>query len=83
MVLESLEDFLDLGPVLFFVIGVNEDVVQVYKDADVEQVHEDIIHKSLKCSRSIGKSERHDTPFERAVSGLERCFPFVTFSDTD
>jgi hypothetical protein len=31
---ESSEDFLDLSPVLFFVIGVNEDVVQVYKDAD-------------------------------------------------
>jgi hypothetical protein len=63
MVLESEEDFSDLSPVLFFVIGVNEDVIQVYKDADVKQVREDVIHKSLKCSRSIGKSERHDTPF--------------------
>jgi hypothetical protein len=80
---ESSEDFLDLGPVLFFVIGVNEDVVQVYKDADVEQVRKDVIHKSLKCSRSICNSQRHDTPFEGAVSGSEDCFPFVTFLDTD
>jgi hypothetical protein len=83
MVSEASEDFSDLSPVLFMVIGVNEDVVQVYKDADIEQVHEDVIHKSLKSSWSIGKSERHDTPFEGAVSGSERCFPFVTFSDMD
>jgi hypothetical protein len=83
MVLESLEDFLDLSPVLFFVIGVNEDVVQVYQDAAVKQVHKDIIHKSLKCSQSIGKSERHDAPFTGAISGSECCFPFVTFTDTD
>jgi hypothetical protein len=80
---ESSEDFSDLSPVLFFAIGINEDVVQVYKDADVEQVRKDVIHKSLKSSRSIHKSERHDTPFEGAVSGLKRCLPFVTFSDTD
>jgi hypothetical protein len=83
MVLESSEDFSDLSPVLFFIIGVNEDVVQVYKDADVKQVREDVIHKSLKCNRSIGKSERHDTPFKGAISGSECGFPFVTFSDTD
>jgi hypothetical protein len=83
MMSESSEDFSDLSPLLFFIIGVNEDVVQVYKDADVEQVRKDVIHKSLKCSRSIGKSERHDTPFEGAVSGSECCFPFVTFSDMD
>jgi hypothetical protein len=41
---ESSEDFSDLSPVLFFVIGVNEDVIQVYKDADVKQVRKDIIH---------------------------------------
>jgi hypothetical protein len=83
MVSELSEDFSDLSPVLFFVIRVNEDVVQVYKDADVEQVCKDVIHKSLKCSWSIGKSERHDTPFERAISGLKCCFPFVTFLDMD
>jgi hypothetical protein len=74
MVSESLEDFLDLSPVLFFVIGVNEDVVQVYKDADIKQVHKDVIYKSLKCSWSIGKSERYDTPFEGAISGSDIVF---------
>jgi hypothetical protein len=83
MMSESSEDFSDLSLVLFFVIRVNEDVIQVYKDTDVEQVRKDVIHKSLKCSRSIGKSERHDTPFKGAILGLEHCFPFVTFSDMD
>jgi hypothetical protein len=81
MVSESEEDFSDLGPVLFFVIRVDEDVIQIYKDADIEQVRKNVIHKSLKCSRSIGESERHDTPFKGAISGSECCFPFVTFSD--
>jgi hypothetical protein len=66
---ESLEDFSDLSPVLLFIIGVNEDDVQVYKDADVKQVRKGVIHKSLKSSGSIGKSKRHDTPFKGAVSG--------------
>jgi hypothetical protein len=48
MVSELSEDFSDLGLVLIFIIRVNEDVVQVYQDADVKQVHEDIIHKLLK-----------------------------------
>jgi hypothetical protein len=80
---ESSEDFSDLSLVLFFVIGVKEDVIQVYEDADVKQVCKDVIHKSLKCSWSIGKSEGHDTPFKGAVSGSECGFPFITFSDTD
>jgi hypothetical protein len=83
MVLESLEDFSDLNPVLIFIIGVNENVIQAYEDMDVEQVRKDVIHKSLKCNQSNGKSERHDTPFKRAVLGSECGFPFVTFSDTD
>jgi hypothetical protein len=83
MVSESLEDFSDLSPVLLFIIGVNEDVVQVHEDADVEQVCKDIIHKSLKCGWSIGKSERHDTPFKGAIMGSECCFPFITFLDMD
>jgi hypothetical protein len=63
MMSESSEDFSYLSLVLFFIIGVDEDVVQVYKDADIEQVRKDVIHKPLKCSQSIGKSKRHDTPF--------------------
>ena len=37
----------------------------------------------LKSGRGVGKSEVHNTPLKRAISSVERGFPFVTFTDPD
>ncbi len=62
------------------VIGIDEDVVEVYDYGNVNHVSKNIVHKALERRRSIGEPKRHDTPFEGAVTGPEGCFPFVTFS---
>src|SRR5882724_33325 len=39
------------------VVGINEDVIQIYDDYDVN-------HKSLKCGRCISKPFRHYQPLK-------------------
>ena len=43
----------------------------------------DIVHEALKSSGSIGKSERHDTPFKGSVACVESGFPFIALLDLD
>ena len=46
--LEALEDFADMFSVLFHVVRVDEDVIQVYKNAYIKHVREDVIHEALE-----------------------------------
>ena len=57
---ESSKYFADMFSVKFFVVGIDEDVVEVNDYADIEHVGEDVIHESLKSGWSVGESERHD-----------------------
>ncbi len=61
------------------VIGIDEDVVEVYNYGNVKHVSENIIHEVLERRGSIGESKRHDTPFKKSIAGPEGCFPFITF----
>ena len=83
MLSEAAEYLTDVPYMLFFRVRIDEDVIQVYQHAYIEQVTEDVIHKMLKSSRRICKSKRHDTPFKRAIAGMESGFPFITLMDTD
>ena len=83
MLLEVAEYLVDVPYMLFFRVRIDEDVIKVYQHAYIEQVAEDVIHKTLKSSGCICKSERHDMPFEGAIAGVESGFPFVTLSDMD
>ncbi len=49
------------------VLGVYENVVQVHYNGDIEHVQKDIIDETLESCWSIGKSKRHNQPFERAI----------------
>lgn len=80
---ESSENFLNMFAVIIGVVGVDEDVVQVDDHCDVKKIGEDVVHEMLKCRRGISKSERHYTPFERAVFGSESGLPFISGGDAD
>ena len=82
MLSESSKYFYNVGLVLLFVIGVNQDVIQVH-DRNVKHVGEDVIHEMLKRCWSIGKSEGHNSPFIRTISGAKGGFPFIVFGDLD
>ena len=46
------------------VIQVDEYIIQIDHNTDIQKVRENVIHKSLKGHRSIGKTERHYRPFK-------------------
>ena len=45
---EASEDLTDTSAVLFHVVQVDKDIIQIDKDAYIEHVGEDVIHEALK-----------------------------------
>src|SRR5436190_22704849 len=64
-------------------VRVYKDVIQVSQHVNIQEIQKNIIHKPLESGRGISKSERHNTPFKRPISGLESSFPFITFCYSD
>jgi len=61
---ESVEYFPNVEFVLGNIVGIDEDVIQIYDDYNVNHIHEDVIHKYLKSGRCISKPFRHYQPLE-------------------
>ena len=80
---ESSEYLSDMFPVVIKIIGVDQNVVQINENTYIQEIRENIIHKTLKSGRGIGKSEGHNTPLKRAILSAECSFPFITFTDPD
>ncbi len=68
--------------VLHGIIGIDEDVVEVYDYGNVKHVSKNVIHEALEHHGALVSPKRHDTPFEGAVVGPKGCFPFITFGYT-
>ena len=56
---ESAEYFPNVEVVLRNIVGIDKDVIQIYDDYDIDHIHENVMHKSLKSSRCISKPFRH------------------------
>src|SRR5882724_9981058 len=68
---------------LFQRVRENEDVVKVDHYEVISHVLEDVIHKGLKRSGSIGKSHWHDQELEGAIMHLEGCLPLMACCDAN
>ena len=55
----------------------------INKGAYIQEVREEVVHEALESGGGIGKSKRHDTPFEKSVVSAEGGLPFVTLLDLD
>ena len=65
-------------------LGEDEDVVEVDNDVScMYQLIKNMIHKSLECSRGVGKPKEHDHWFEESLISPESCLPLITFLDPD
>ena len=63
----------------------------LYKDQNIVQVHyynpfgykgpEDVVHHSLKDSRTVGHSKEHHERFEEAMVSVKDSFPFISGLD--
>ena len=80
---EPSEYFLDMFDVLHWILGVDEDVIEVNYDGGVKEVREDVIHKVLEHGRHVCEAKGHHTPLEQSVSGVECGLPFITLSNMD
>ena len=58
---EYLSDMFDM---LFRVLGVDEDVVEVDNHEHVEEVREDVVHEVLESGGCICEPKGHHTPLE-------------------
>ena len=76
--MEPTKYFLNMSFVFGNFVRIDENVVQIYDDNDVDHIHEDVIHKSLKSCWSISKPFRHYQPFEGTVMCLEGSLPFIS-----
>jgi len=65
----SLQSTSNVEFVLRNVVRIDEDVIQILWWLDVDHVHEDVIHKSLKSSGCISKPQALPTPW-RNCSGF-------------
>jgi len=61
---EMLEYFFYIPVMLGHVIRVDEYIIQIDHDTDIQKVGENVVHESLECRRSIGKTEGHYRPFK-------------------
>src|SRR5882724_73611 len=75
---ESAEYFLNMEFVLRNIVRIDEDVVQIYDDYDINHIHEDVIHKSLKSGRCISNPFRHYQPLKGTIAGSECSLPFIS-----
>ena len=79
----SGKDFPDMGRVLLRIVGVYQDIIQVYYYRDINHVSEDVVHEPLETRQGIGEPLGHHQPLERPIPGPESGLPFVTIGDAD
>ncbi len=64
-----------------FVLGVDEDIIEVHYHENVELLCQDHVDVTLKCSQCVGQSKRHDLVFEVTIVGPEDRLPCIAFPD--
>ena len=57
---ELPENLLNMLAMVGNVIREYEDVIQIDNATDVEEIAEDVVHKTLEGRRGVGQPERHD-----------------------
>ena len=67
---------------LTWILGVNQDAVQVDDDKDVKLLGQDFIDVALEGGKSIGETKRHNLILEVIIPGLKSRLPLIIFSDS-
>ncbi len=63
------------------ILSVDEDVIEIHNHKNVELLGQDLVDVTLKRSRYVGPSERHDLVLKKAIAGPEGRLPFIAFPD--
>jgi hypothetical protein len=71
MVMKSLQDNTKMFLMLFFILGVDQDIINEDHDKLVQLWHEYRVHQVHKVCRSIGESKRHNQILIQPIPGGE------------
>jgi hypothetical protein len=80
---EAAEYFPDVLLVFGEGVGVDEDVVEINDHEFIDEVGENVVHKTLESGGSVRQTKGDHEPFERSIACAESGFPFVAFRDPD
>ena len=84
VVCETLENFMNNLSMRCQVVALYEDVIEINSDLSFSyEVREDGVHESLESSRRVGKTEKHNTRFEKSMVSDKCGFPLISFFDSD
>jgi len=62
---------------LFWVVRIDKDVIQINDYRDVNHISKYVIHEPLETGRCSGKPFGHHQPLKRPIVGVESGFPFI------
>jgi hypothetical protein len=83
MVVKSLQDNTKVLLMLFFILGVDQDVINENHDKLVQLQHEYGVHQVCEICRSIGESKRHNRILIQPIPGGESTLRDVFWTDID
>ena len=62
---------------LAWVLGVDEDVIEVNNDENIKFLGQDLVNIALEAGRCVEQPKKHYLVLEIAVSSLESRLPFI------
>ena len=80
---KELQDSAYIGGVSFFVLRVDQDVIQINDYDRVQTLAQDVVEERLKRGRRVTETEGHNQELEMAITRPKRRFPFVSFGNSD
>jgi hypothetical protein len=83
MVSKSLQDNSEMLHMLFFTLGIDQDVINEDHDKLVQLWHEHGVHQVHEMCRSIGESKRHNQILVQPVPGGEGSLTDIFRTDLD
>ena len=65
-----------------FVLGVDENIIQIYNVKDIKLFHKDFINVALENCQNVGQFKRHHLILKIAVSGPENCLLLIFLANS-
>jgi len=72
-----------VASVLLHCLREDQYIVQIRHTEDIQIFAQDLFHPSLERGWGVCESERHDTVLVQPIPGPERCFPFISFRNSE
>ena len=81
--MEAFKDLPNMFSVRFWIVRIDEDIVQIDDDMNINQVFKNIVNEPRPSGWRVGETERHNQPFKRPVASPECGLPFVSVGNAD